>query len=78
VEIDFQSSLYGLDKLPGNVKTGVLTAYFYYRTLLKIIRKTPAKVLMTKRVRVPDPVKMFLLIRAYIICKLGIPLISHN
>jgi len=78
VEIDFQSSLRGLEKLPGNVKTGVLTAYFYYRTLLKIIRKTPAKELLKKRVRVPDPVKMFLLVRAYIVCKLGMPLISHN
>lgn len=78
VEIDFQSSLCGLEKLPGNVKTGVLTAYFYYRTLLKIIRKTPAKELMKKRVRVPDPVKMLLLVRAYIVCKLGIPLISRN
>lgn len=78
VEIDFQSSLRGLEKLPGNVKTGVLTAYFYYRTLLKIIRKTPAKELMKKRIRVPDPVKMLLLVRAFIVCRLGIPLISRN
>jgi phytoene/squalene synthetase len=78
VESDFQSSLCGLEKLPGNVKTGVLTAYFYYRNLLKIIRKTPAKELMKKRVRVPDTVKMFLLVRALIVCKLRLPLISRN
>jgi len=78
VEIDFRSSLSGLEKLPDNVKTGVLTAYYYHRTLLKIIRKTSAKDLLKKRVRVPDPVKMFLFIRAYIVCRLGISLINHN
>lgn len=78
VESDFQSSLFGLEKLPGNVKTGVLTAYFYYRSLLKIIRRTPAKELMKKRVRVPDAVKMLLLVRAYVVCKLGLPLINRN
>lgn len=70
VEKDFTDSMPGLKKLPENARIGVLTAYFYYKKLLKKIRNTPAERLLEKRVRVPDLVKMLLLIKAYLACKL--------
>lgn len=72
IENDFTSSLEGLRKLPGNSRLGVTIAFLYYRRLLKIIRKTPAEKLLEKRVRVPDPVKFILLLKAYVLNKLNI------
>lgn len=72
VEKDFSDSMPGLKKLPENARIGVLTAYFYYKKLLKKIRNTPAERLLEKRVRVPDSVKMLLLIKAFLACKLKI------
>jgi len=78
VEIDFESSIKGLMKLPGNVKTGVLTAYLYFRKLLNLIRKTPAKELLERRIRVTDILKALLLCRAYLICKFNLPVTGRN
>lgn len=70
VEKEFGDSMAGIKKLPENSKLGVLIAYYYYKKLLKIIRKTPAEQLLKKRVRVPDFIKMLLLLKAYLISKL--------
>ena len=64
IENDFTSSLPGINKLPENSKSGVLIAYYYYRRLLKKIRKTPAEKLLNTRIRVPNYVKILLLIKA--------------
>lgn len=64
---DFSSSLEGLKKLPQNSRMGVLIAFYYYKNLLKRIRKTPAGKLLEKRIRVPDIVKMLLLFKAWFI-----------
>lgn len=72
VEMDFSSSMSGLKRLPHNSRLGVLIAYYYYKKLLSIIRKTPAEKLLQKRIRVPDAVKMILLIKAYLINKLNL------
>lgn len=70
IEKDFAVSFQGIKRLPGNSKLGVLTAYYYYKKLLKKIKDTPADELLRKRVRVPDLMKMHLLIKAYLACKL--------
>ena len=72
VEMDFSSSMSGLKRLPHNSRLGVLIAYYYYKRLLSIIRKTPAEKLLQKRIRVPDAVKMLLLVKAYLINKLNL------
>lgn len=72
VEKEFADSLQGIKKLPENSRIGVLTAYYYYKKLLKKIKNTPAEMLLRKRVRVPDLIKMQLLLKAYLTCKLKI------
>jgi phytoene/squalene synthetase len=64
IEQDFAFSLPGIKKLPEKSRLGVLIAYYYYQRLLKIIRKTPAGELLARRVRVPDHIKILLLIKA--------------
>jgi len=70
IEKEFADSFEGIRKLPENSRLGVLTAYYYYKKLLKKIKNTPAKELMIKRVRVPDIIKMQLVLKAYLACKL--------
>ena len=72
IESDFTASLQGLKKLPQNSRLGVLIAYFYYKKLLKKISKTPAKKLLTARIRVSDLTKMILLGKAYLVNKLNL------
>ncbi|MBN2666042.1 MAG: phytoene/squalene synthase family protein [Bacteroidales bacterium] len=72
VEEEFEDAIAGIKKLPNNSQLGVLTAFYYYRKLLGIIRKTPAEKLMKQRVRVPDFIKLSLLAKAYIVCKLNL------
>jgi phytoene/squalene synthetase len=72
VDEEFRDALQGIKKLPSNSRLGVLVAFYYYKKLLVIIRKTQAEKLLKQRVRVPDFVKLFLLIKAYIINKLNL------
>lgn len=72
VEKEFAESIAGIVKLPKNSRLGVLIAYYYYKTLLKRIRNTPAEILLRKRVRVPDFVKLLLLNKALIVNKLNL------
>jgi len=70
IETDFSTSYPGITKLPADAKLPVMIAYLYYRRLLKKISGTPADKLITTRIRVPDIIKAFLLIKAYLICKI--------
>ena len=70
VEKEFADSFEGIRKLPGSSRLGVLTAYYYYKKLLKKIKNTPAEKLLEKRVRVPDLIKMQLVMKAYLVSKL--------
>ncbi|MGI6338344.1 MAG: phytoene/squalene synthase family protein [Bacteroidales bacterium] len=69
VENEFADSIPGIIKLPYENRLGVLTAFLYYTKLLKKIKKTPAKTLLEKRIRVPDPVKLFLRLKAFLLIK---------
>lgn len=70
IEKDFSDGLTGIKKLPNEARTAVYIAYLYYKKLLKKIYKTPAKVIMTKRIRVPNIVKFFIIVKGIIICRL--------
>ena len=72
VEEEFEDAIAGIRKLPDNSRLGVLTAFYYYRKLLKIVKRTPAERLMRQRVRVPDFIKLALLLKAYLVCKLNL------
>jgi phytoene/squalene synthetase len=71
IEADFDSSVAGMKKLPGNSRLGVVIAYTYYRKLLNKIKSTPAERLLEKRIRVSDPAKAFLLIKALVASRLN-------
>jgi phytoene/squalene synthetase len=70
IEKDFINSFSGIRKLPYEAKIPVLIAYYYFNGLLKKISGTPADKLISRRIRINNFVKMFLLIKAYFLCKL--------
>ncbi len=64
IEIDFQRGLSGIKKLPPSSGFGVYLSYVYYYTLFKKIKRTPAEVLITKRIRIPNFIKILLMLKA--------------
>jgi len=64
IENDFNSSVTGMRKLPRNSRLGVMIAFYYYKALLKKIKRVPAERLLQKRIRVSDMRKVFLLLKA--------------
>jgi phytoene/squalene synthetase len=61
IEADFVQALAGIKKLPLNARRGVYLAYFYYRKLFQIIKKTPAERVMSVRIRIPNYRKISLM-----------------
>jgi phytoene synthase len=66
IKEDFKSAYVGIKKLPKEARFGVYVAYKYYIQLLKKVDKTPAEVLMDKRIRVSNSLKTYLLFQSYI------------
>jgi phytoene/squalene synthetase len=58
---DFRKALVGIKMLPMNSKVAVFMAYKYYINLFKKIRNCRAEVLMTKRIRVSNARKVYLM-----------------
>jgi phytoene synthase len=71
IEADFSASLPGIKKLPKDAKLPVLIAYYYYLSLLNMIRRTPVRELVKTRISVPDFKKFLLLSKAYLAVKFG-------
>jgi len=65
IKDDFENAMIGIRKLPKEARFGVLTAYKYYWSLLKKIERTQAKNILLKRIRVPNPAKMLILLKSY-------------
>ena len=63
IQKEFEAALIGIKKLPKSSKKGVFLAYSYYYSLFKKIKKTPAKKVMTERLRVPDFIKLLILLK---------------
>lgn len=70
IEDDFKEALKGIVLLPVSSQLAVYTAYNYYLRLLDKIRYTPAKKLITRRVRVHNFDKFRVLLCAFIKHKL--------
>jgi 15-cis-phytoene synthase len=64
IENDFNSSVTGMRKLPRNSRLGVMIAFYYYKALLKKINRVPAERILEKRIRISDPGKILLLLKA--------------
>ncbi len=69
---DFRAALEGIKRLPRGARFGVYVAYVYYRALLERIERTPARDLLTRRLRIPNAQKFVLLIRSYCKHRLGL------
>jgi phytoene/squalene synthetase len=67
IENNFDVALKGIKQLPKNARFAVTAAYYYYRTLLHKIKKTPAEQILASRIRISNITKFFLLLKARII-----------
>ncbi len=65
IEKEFHEAYLGIKKLPFGVKLGVYSAYLYYLMLFKKIKRLDIKDLMSKRVRISNFYKLFLLLKCY-------------
>lgn len=69
IERDFNAAFLGLKKLPWDAKMAVLIAFYYYRCLLKKIKRTPAQHMMTNRIRISNLSKFMLMAKAVCVTK---------
>jgi phytoene/squalene synthetase len=65
IEKEFHEAYLGIKKLPIGVKLGVYSAYIYYFMLFKKIKRLDIKQLMSKRVRISNIYKLYLLLKCY-------------
>ena len=66
IEEDFKDALVGIKMLPKGAKFGVYTAYRYYKSLLDKINDTKSEEIMSKRIRVDDFRKLFIIGQSYV------------
>ncbi len=72
IERDFDLAYQGIILLPKGSRTGVLTAYRFYRNLFNKIRKVNSKQIMESRIRVSNVEKTALLVYSMMSHKLNI------
>jgi phytoene/squalene synthetase len=72
IEEDFALAYEGIKQLPLEAKLGVYTAYKYYKRLLFKLKKTHEKEIISTRIRVSDPMKLFILGKSYIRYQLNV------
>lgn len=70
VEADFDKAYDGIKRLPKESKLAVLVAYYYYKCLLEKIKWTSASKLLETRIRVSNPRKMYLMLKAMVVFRL--------
>lgn len=66
IEEDFHIGYTGILKLPKKARFGVYVAYVYYYALFQKIKATPAEVILSQRVRIPNHNKYGLLLSSYV------------
>jgi phytoene synthase len=71
IKIDFDDAFAGIKQLPKGFKLGVYVAYIYYMQLFKKIKRTPANVILQKRIRVSNLHKTALYFKAMLKQKLN-------
>ncbi len=72
IQKDFDDGFAGIKQLPAGTRLGVYIAYKYYLQLFKKISKTPAKIILRKRIRVSDTRKLSLYCGAVLQQKLNV------
>ena len=72
IDKDFQDAYVGILQLPIEAKFGVYTAFIYYRKLLRKLTVTKASEIREKRIRISNPMKMFLLTKSFVNYKLNL------
>jgi 15-cis-phytoene synthase len=72
IEMDFEEALAGIRNLPTSSRRGVYLAYFYYRKLFMMIKKTPAEYIMSVRIRIPNHTKIGLMFQSMVRHQLNI------
>ena len=65
IEKEFHEAYLGIKKLPIGVKLGFYSEYIFYLMLFKKIKRLNIKQLMSKRVRISNLYKLYLLMRCY-------------
>jgi phytoene/squalene synthetase len=70
IDKEFHAAFVGIVKLPIGVKLGVYSAYLYYLMLFKKIKRMDVDKLMSKRVRISNIYKLYLLLKSYFEVKL--------
>jgi len=65
IQNDFDDALQGIIRLPETAKLGVYLAYIYYLSLFRKIKRLEPEKIMSTRVRVANPEKIFLLLKTY-------------
>jgi len=71
IQKDFEAGLSGIRVLPSGARFGVYVAYIYFYELFLKIKRTSAKQIMEKRIRISNPKKYSLFIMAFIQHKLN-------
>jgi len=66
IEADFHAGYLGILELPKKARFGVYLAYIYYYKLFTKIKRTPAKIILNERVRIPNNRKVGLLLASYV------------
>ena len=71
IATDFIEALNGIRRLPKGARFGVYVAYVYFFELFRKICRKPAVEIFNKRVRLSNPTKYYLLLKAYFQYKTG-------
>jgi phytoene/squalene synthetase len=66
IDADFRAAYEGILQLPRGSRLGVYLAFIYYLKLFNKIRRCPAAKVASKRIRIPNNIKLFLLLKTYI------------
>lgn len=66
IQKDFDDGLTGIRKLPKKSRFGVYVAFVYYQSLFNKVKKTPAAVILNKRIRISDNQKYLLFLKCYL------------
>lgn len=72
IEEELDEAYIGITRLPSSSKLGVYVAYTYYSKLLKKIKRTPARKLISQRIRVSDFNKAVLFTQSLLLNKINL------
>lgn len=69
---EFDDALTGIRDLPRSCRKGVYLAYVYYLRLFRKISRVPAERVLSQRIRVSNPLKLWLMVDSLIRYKLNV------